>query len=201
MLGYDDGSDVVLGVSQRRQTHKSAEQKRRDYQKLSFDAVRSLLPSLDRTASKIDILRRGTAVEARVCRPSAIMRPHSRLPPPLPPRPAHAGWTLLVQTPAYEHIAILQRRVRELETLQKLPLSVPPNSPPPFLVYQLDSATPTPQSTPRQRPVGTSAAGVTPQMAPGNGGTAAGAAMADEDVFSSDGDDGGEGSAAAADAS
>ena len=60
LLGYPESSEVVTGVGQRRQNHKTAEQKRRDIQKTAFDAVRSLLPNTDSSANKIDILRRGS---------------------------------------------------------------------------------------------------------------------------------------------
>jgi len=62
VLGVNEKSDIVLGVGQRRITHKTAEQKRRDCLKESYELLRSVLPNPQETSalSKVELMRRGT---------------------------------------------------------------------------------------------------------------------------------------------
>ena len=59
VLGVMNDSELVMGVGQRKLTHKTAEQRRRDCLKSGYDELRDMLPNCDKAASKVEVLKKG----------------------------------------------------------------------------------------------------------------------------------------------
>jgi len=58
VLGHSKNSDTVLGVGQRKLTHKTAEQRRRDCLKAGYEELRDVLLGCDKAISKAEILKK-----------------------------------------------------------------------------------------------------------------------------------------------